>query len=164
MTKPSPQKYVARATTNRRLLNVLSQNCPEVAKTENIHQNYNVWKICREYNLHNVDKWYKHNLKTVEERNAITTLYDISIHTDREISASHLGIVINYNLNQDKKIHFHWFGYTLWQKYFHPGSRKIIEGSRSWLKIIRIWLMETEKNFSAQRCVRSDKKRSQETQ
>ena len=93
-------------------MNVLSYNCPEVAKTENIHQNYNVaiyihWKICREYNLHNVDKWYKHNLKTVEERNAITILYDISIHTDREISASHLGIVINTNLNQDKKTHFH---------------------------------------------------------
>lgn len=99
MTKPSPLKYVACATTNRRLLNVLSHNCPEVAKTENIHQNYNVatyihWKICREYNLHNVDKWYKHNLKTVEERNAITILYDIS---------NHLSIVINNNLNQDLK-------------------------------------------------------------
>ena len=97
MTKPSPLKYVACATTNRRLLNVLSHNCPEVAKTENIHQNYNVatyihCKICREYNLHNVDKWYKHNLKTVEERNAITILYDIS---------NHLSIVINNNLNQD---------------------------------------------------------------
>lgn len=53
--------------------------------------------------MHNADKWYKHNLKTVEERNAITILYDISSHTDREISASHLGIVINNNLNQDKK-------------------------------------------------------------
>lgn len=82
MTKPSPQKHVAWATTNRRLLTVLSYNCPELAKTENIHQNYNVatythWRNCRKYNTHKVDKWHKHNLKTVEERNAIDILCGI---------------------------------------------------------------------------------------
>ena len=51
--------------------------------------------------MHTVDKWYKHETKTVEEKNDITILYGIPIHTDRKISANRLDIVIKNN--RDKK-------------------------------------------------------------
>ena len=59
------------------------------------------WKICKEYNVHTVDEWYKQELRTVNEKNDFTILYDMPIHTDREISANHPEIVIKNN--RDKK-------------------------------------------------------------
>ena len=51
--------------------------------------------------MHTVDKWYKQELRTVNEKNDFTILYDMPIHTDREISANHPEIVIKNN--RDKK-------------------------------------------------------------
>ena len=46
---------------------------------------YVYWKICKEYKVYTVDKWYKYEPKTVEEKNNTTILYDnvMPIHTDR---------------------------------------------------------------------------------
>ena len=76
--------------------------CPGLGKTEYIHRHNNVvtyvhWKICKAYNVHTVDKWHKHEPKAVEEKNDITILYDMPIHTDREISANPPDIVIKNN-------------------------------------------------------------------
>ena len=73
--------------------------CPELAKTEYIHRHNKVathlhWNICREYNVDTVDKWYEHEPKTVVERDNITILYDMPIHTDRAITANRPDIVI----------------------------------------------------------------------
>ena len=80
--------------------------CPELAKTEYIHQHNNVaaymhWKICKQYEVQMADKWYEHDPNTVEEKDDITILYDMPIHTDREISANRPDIVIKNNW--DKK-------------------------------------------------------------
>ena len=41
-----------------------------------------------------VDKWYEHDPKTVVEKDDITILYDMSIQTDRAITANRPDIVI----------------------------------------------------------------------
>lgn len=56
--------------------------------TQHRHNNvaaYVHWKICKEYKVHTVVKWYRHEPKTVREKNDTTTLYDnvMPIHTDR---------------------------------------------------------------------------------
>ena len=79
--------------------------CPELAKTEYIHRHNSVaayihWKICKEYELQTADKLYEHDPKTVEQKDDITILYDMPIHTEREISANRSDIVTKNNRDE----------------------------------------------------------------
>ena len=56
--------------------------------------NYIYWKIYKGYDVQTADKWYEYDPKTVEEKNNIAILYEMPIHTDREISANRPDIVI----------------------------------------------------------------------
>ena len=44
--------------------------------------------------MQTADKWYEHDPKMVEKKDDITILYNMPIHTEREISANRLDIVI----------------------------------------------------------------------
>ena len=73
--------------------------CPELAKSEYIHRHnkaaaYIHWHICQHYNIKTKDKWYEHEPETVSENDNITILWDMSIHTDREIKANRPDIII----------------------------------------------------------------------
>ncbi len=73
--------------------------CPELVKTEYIHGHnkaaaYLHWKTCRSYKIRTTEKWYEHQPKTVTEKNDVTILWDMPIHTDREIKANKPDIVI----------------------------------------------------------------------
>ncbi|XP_071795627.1 uncharacterized protein [Asterias amurensis] len=77
--------------------------CPELAKTEYIHRHnktaaYLHWKICRHYNIETTGEWYKHQPTTVTENDVVTILWDMPIHTDKEIKANRPDIII-----KDKK-------------------------------------------------------------
>ena len=50
--------------------------------------------MCKELNVKVEEKWYEHEPQTVTERDNMTTLWDLSIHTDREIRANRPDIVI----------------------------------------------------------------------
>lgn len=47
--------------------------------------------------MQTADKWHEHDAKTVEQKDDITILCDMPIHTDREISANLPDIVIKNN-------------------------------------------------------------------
>ena len=76
--------------------------CPELAKTEYIHQHdkaaaYIHWKVCHNYNIKTSEKWYDHELETVTENEDVTILWDMPIHTDRKTTANRPDIVIKHH-------------------------------------------------------------------
>ena len=80
-------------------INHIISGCPQLAKSEYINRHdkaatYIHWKICKAYNIKTADKWYEHEPPTVTENNDITILWDMPIHTDREIKANRPDIVI----------------------------------------------------------------------
>lgn len=73
--------------------------CPELAKTEYVFRHdkaatYLHWKICKAHQIKTNDKWYEHQPKTVTENDDVTILWDMPIHTDREIRANRPDIII----------------------------------------------------------------------
>ena len=52
------------------------------------------WNICKHYNLPATEKWYEHKPNTVTENDECTILWDIPIHTDREIKANRPDIIV----------------------------------------------------------------------
>jgi len=52
------------------------------------------WKICKEFGIEVKDRWYEHEPTTVTEKNNITILGDMPIHTDRTIAANRPDIVL----------------------------------------------------------------------
>ena len=70
----------------------LVSGCPELAKTEYIHRQHKTtahihWKICKEFGIEAKERWYEHEPKAVTEKESVTILWDMSIHTDRTIAA-----------------------------------------------------------------------------
>ena len=66
----------------------LVSGCPILAPNEykNKHDRvgqYIHWKVCREYGIENVEKWYEHKPEPITENKTVTILWDFSIHTDR---------------------------------------------------------------------------------
>ena len=52
------------------------------------------WKICKHYNIAVTSKWYEHKPNTVVEGKDVVVLWDMPIHTDKEITANRPDIVI----------------------------------------------------------------------
>ena len=77
----------------------LTAGCPVLAKTEYIHRHdrigsYVHWKLCNYYNIQTTEKWYEHKPMTVQENENVSILWDMPIHTDRQINANRPDIVI----------------------------------------------------------------------
>ena len=60
--------------------------------------------IGRHYNIKALDKWYEHEPVTITGSEEVTILWDMQIHTDREIVANKLGIVIKDHMNKTSKL------------------------------------------------------------
>ena len=74
-------------------------SCPELAKTEYIQRHnkataYIHFKAFRHYNILVLDKWYEHEPAMVTENEEATILWDMQIHTHREITVKKPNIVI----------------------------------------------------------------------
>ena len=52
------------------------------------------WKICEYYNVEVPIRWYEHKLSTVVEGKDVVILWDVPIHTDKEITENKPDIVI----------------------------------------------------------------------
>ena len=78
----------------------LVSGCPELAKTEYIHHHHNKaaahmhWKICKEFGIEVKERWYEHEPKTLTENDSVTILWDMPIHTDRNVAANRPDIVL----------------------------------------------------------------------
>ena len=77
----------------------LTSGCPVLAKTEYLHRHNKVatyihWLLCKHYDIEVPERWYQHNPKTVTENEEATILWDMSVHTDRELSANRPDIII----------------------------------------------------------------------
>ena len=74
--------------------------CPVLAATEYTKRHNKVaayihWQICRHHNITTeAHKWYEHEPPTVVENQDVTVLWDMAIHTDREIKANRPDIVV----------------------------------------------------------------------
>ena len=77
----------------------LVSGCPELAKTEYIHHHNKAaahmqWKICKEFGIEVKERWYEHEPKTLTENDSVTILWDMPIHTDRNVAANTPDIVL----------------------------------------------------------------------
>ena len=52
------------------------------------------WKICKEFGIEVKERWYEHEPMAVTEKDSITILWDIPIHTDRTITTNRPDIVL----------------------------------------------------------------------
>ena len=73
--------------------------CPELGKTEYIQRHDNAasylhCKVCQSYDIKATSKWYDHLPDTVVENKQATILWNIPIHTNREIAANKPDIII----------------------------------------------------------------------
>ena len=71
--------------------------CPVLVKDKYLHRDdkaaaYMHWNICKPCNLPAAEKWYKPN--TITENDECTILWDMPIHTDREIMANRPDIIV----------------------------------------------------------------------
>ena len=80
-------------------IDILVSGCPELAKTEYTHRHNKAaahmhWKICKEFGIEVKERWYEHDPKTVIEKDSVTILCDMPIHTDKTIAANRPDIVL----------------------------------------------------------------------
>ena len=78
--------------------------CPELAKTDHLERHskaaaYIHWKVCQHYSIEVPERLRGMNTSTV-----VTILWDMQIHTDRELSANKPDIVIKDHANQCCKL------------------------------------------------------------
>ena len=52
------------------------------------------WKICKEFGIEVKERWYEHDPKTITEKDSVTILWDMPIHTDRTIAVNRPDIVL----------------------------------------------------------------------
>ena len=84
-------------------INHIVSGCPELAKSEYMHRHDKVaayihWKICQNYKVKAAEKWYEHQPPTVIDTDSVTILWDMPVHTDRELKANKPDIIV-----KDKK-------------------------------------------------------------
>eukprot|EP00795_Rhopilema_esculentum_P000151 gene151-9768_t len=86
----------------------ITSGCPVLAKRKYLEQHdkaliYMHWKICKYYNFKVSFRWYEHKLSTIVEGKNAVILWDMPIHTDKEITANIPEIVIK-DKNENKWI------------------------------------------------------------
>ena len=92
----------------KRYHHILS-SCPELAKTEYIQRHNKAtadihFKAFQHYNILVLDKWYEHEPAMVTENEEATILWDMQIHTHREITVKKPNIVIKDHKNKTCKL------------------------------------------------------------
>ena len=51
-------------------------------------------KIFKEFGVEVKERWYEHDSKTITEKDSVTILWDMPIHTDKTIAANRPDIVL----------------------------------------------------------------------
>lgn len=73
--------------------------CEVLANNEYTHRHNNVaryihWTMCKHFDITVGDKWYLHEPEIVTSKNNITILWDMAVHTDKEIKANRPDIIV----------------------------------------------------------------------
>ena len=79
--------------------NHIISGCPKLAMTEYVHRRNKVaayvhWNICRNFDVKVPGKWYEHQPEPVIEHQKATILWDLPVHTEREIKANRPDIIL----------------------------------------------------------------------
>jgi len=87
------------------IIDHLVSGCSELVNTEYIHCHNKAaahmhWKFCKEFGLEVKERWYKHECKTVTEKESVTVLWDMPIHTDRTVAANRPDIVLKSKMDK----------------------------------------------------------------
>jgi hypothetical protein len=77
----------------------LTSGCPVLAKNEYLIRHDKVcthlhYSICKALGTENTNKWYTHMPKPVYEKGDVTVLWNKAVHTDREVTANRIYIII----------------------------------------------------------------------
>jgi len=77
----------------------LTSGCPILEKNEYLMRHDKVcthlhYSICKALGNETTDKWYTHIPKPVCEGGDVTVLWNQAVHTDREVTANRLDIII----------------------------------------------------------------------
>ena len=77
---------------------------PVLAKSEFIQRHdkaatYVHWKVCKALMLAVTDSWYNQNPETVASNDQATLIWDMQVHTNKEIKASKPDIIIKDHIN-----------------------------------------------------------------
>ena len=80
----------------------LTSGCPILAKNEYLTRHdkaciYLQYSICKALGIETTHKWYTHMPKPVCEEGDVTVLWNQAVHTDREVTANRLDIIIKNN-------------------------------------------------------------------
>ena len=83
--------------------------CPELEKTDYLERHnkaaaYIHWKVCQHFSVEVPGRWYEHKSETVTENEEVTILWDMQIHTDRELPVNKPDIVIKDHANRCCKL------------------------------------------------------------
>ena len=62
------------------------------------------WSICKDHGIEITDKWYQHETVMHSKDNNITPSWDMSVNTDRAITANRPDIVVNDSVNSPYKL------------------------------------------------------------
>ena len=73
--------------------------CPTLARNEYIQRHnkaaaYIHWNICQHFQIPTTTKWYEHAPETVIENEDVSILWDMPVHTDKEIKANRPDIIV----------------------------------------------------------------------
>ena len=72
------------------------------------------YSICKALGIETIDKWYTHMPKQVHEEGNVTVLWNQAVHTDSELTANGLDIIIKNKKSEN--IHTDRCGNTRRQK------------------------------------------------
>ena len=125
----------------------LTSGCPVLAKTEYLYRHdkiatYIHWLLCKKYGIRTEEQWFKHRPETVKENNEVTILWDMSIHTDRELSANRPDIVVKDH--QVKSCHLIDISVPSDKNTSLKTSEKLAKYKDLEIEIKRMWKMKTQ--------------------
>ena len=82
-----------------------------LAKTEYISRHNNAaaylhWSVCKDHDIEITDKWYEHVPETVihNKDNNITIMWDMTVNTDKTITANRRDIIVKDSVNSTCKL------------------------------------------------------------
>ena len=124
---------------SKKQLDHITSGCPELAKTEYVHRHNKVatyvhWNICRNFDINVPDKWYEHQPEPVTEHQKAIILWDLPVHTDREIKACKQ-TWYHSEMQRPKKLPTYWYSDSNRQKHLYQSNRKTIKVQRTKLKL-----------------------------
>ena len=124
----------------------ITSGCSALAKKEYLERHdkalvYMHCKVCKHYNIAVGSKWYEHKPNTVVEGKDVVILWDMPIHTDKEITANRPDIVIRDKL--ENKCFFIDVSVPSQCNVGYKETEKLSKYKYLEIEVAKIWKMKT---------------------